>query len=183
MEIDNLYNEPFVVSVWAHAANERHRVHVFKNEKKWQVLIRFKPFEEVDAVSEGLDDMFRKFEFHYISRLDVQLFDGEAPSLRMNITNWDEILAAAKACIGNISTKISIIRCQRTKQRKREERGAAARANPPIPLFEFRGSPETMAQTRERQAAGEPLRNAEGRTEQEERDVYINARGPWVVPL
>jgi hypothetical protein len=175
MEIDNLYNEPFVVAVWALSNEGRHRVHVQRIGKKWSIMIRNKPYEEQDAVSEGLGPSpFSAFKYFWVSNVEFKLFSGEAPP---PYTNWDEILAAAKTCIYDNTGRISTIRQLRTKQRKREERAAAARAKPPIPIFEFRGVPETLAQTRERQKANEPLRNALGRTEQEERDIYV----AWVM--
>jgi hypothetical protein len=188
MNPDGLYEEPFVVAVWAmaegqrgadgsQATSSRHRVHVKRIGKKWQIMIRNKPYEEQDAVSEGLGPYpYSSFKHYWVSQVEVQLFSGKAPSVH---TNWDEILAAAKSCINDNATKISIIRQLRTKQRKREEKAAAARAKPPIPLYEFHGVTETMAQTRERQAANEPLRNGLGRSEQEERDIYIE----WVMKI
>jgi hypothetical protein len=173
MEIDNLYDEPFVVPVWAHAYGERHRVHVFRNEKKWRILIRFKPYRELDAVSEGFDNLYRNFGFHYVSRVEVQLFDREYPSPH---TNWDEILVACKSCIQDNTRRISAIRARNTIAKKR----ADAMRNPPDLTGAFIGVGETMAQTRARQAAGEPLRNAEGRTMQEFFEVL--AQVPAIAP-
>ena len=197
--MDGLYDEPFVVAVWAMAEGQRgadgsqatlsrHRVHIFrdKDEKKWKILIRFKPFEERDSVSEGLNDAYRKFEWHYISRVEVQLFDGEAPSHRINIANWDDILDACKQSIHDNTRRIAAIRARNTIAKKRADAAAAARANPPIPLYEFRGVGETMAQTRARQKAGLPLLNAEGRTQQEEyavQDARRAALTPAALPL
>ena len=173
--MDTLYDEPFVVSVWALSNEGRHRVHVFRDEKKWRILIRFKPFEELDAVFEGLDNMFRKFEFHYVTRVEVQLFAKEAPSLRINITNWDQMLDACKSCIQDNTRRIASIRGRATIRKKRED----AMRNPDL-TGAFIGVPETMAQTRERQARGEPLRNVEGRTMQE--FFEVGAQVPGITP-
>jgi hypothetical protein len=130
-------------------------------------MIRNKSYEEQDAVSEGLTSgpqNFTNFKYFWVSNVEFKLFSGEAPSAH---TNWDEIIEACKSCIVSNTRRITAIRARNTIARKREDAAAAARANPPVPLRTFTGVPETMAQTRARQAKGEPLRNAEGLTELE----------------
>jgi hypothetical protein len=190
-KMDGLYNDSFVVAVWAMAEGRQHRVHVkllvddfHKGNNKWVIYIRRKAYEEGDAVSEGTEqEMFVNFQKFWVSRVVVQLFEGDPPPF---YNNWDEILEACQSCIVSNTRRISAIRARNTIAKKRADAAAAARANPPIPLYEFQGVGETMAQTRARQKAGLPLLNAEGRTMQEEyavQDARRAALTPAALPL
>ena len=141
---DQLYDEAFVVAVWAvedltpvggakkEGVHEGHRVHVKRLDKKWTIMIRNKAYEEGDGVSEGLTGGprdFTNFKHFWVSRVEVQVFSGEAPT---PYTNWGEILEAAKLCIVTHTRRIATIRGRETKKQKckaAEHAGGALTSN------------------------------------------------------